>query len=425
MANFVAENIGAEVKLTASEPTKKRYEISLGGERLKIIEEKWLAAARDHAKLPGFRKGHLPAEVILGQMGDWIKERASREVMSSVVEEIVKKESLKLVYNPVIAKIDYKYGDRLAFEAVFEIEPTVTVKNYKGLEVERRQKPVTEDEVTAELERILKQGHPQYLVPVEKAAEADAEEWALVNLTGKIKGETVWSWDGELLSVDSDQAPAGFNNALIGLRPGQKKAWSISLDEDCPTAAWAGQTMSIEMELLDLKRLSGDNGNPLEAHKDEIPKFKEEVRRQIVKRREAVARRHLEEQITADLLRENPMDVPQAEVELRTQELLNRARGLFALSGKELAKEHEGELRVKYAIEAANDIRLGYFMREIARREAVKVNEDDFRKKIESVEDEKERQYYLKHKESVLYDILTEKVFDLLIAGAKITDVEV
>ena len=86
----------------------------------------------------------MPSAVLLDKMGEWIRERASREVLSDVVDEIVKKENLKIVYHPVISKMDYKFGEQLKFEAIFEIEPTISLKSYKGLNLERRVKPVGE-----------------------------------------------------------------------------------------------------------------------------------------------------------------------------------------------------------------------------------------------------------------------------------------
>ena len=64
-------------------------------------------------------------------------------------------------------------------------------------------------------------------------------------------------------------------------------------------------------------------------------------------------------------------------------------------------------------------------VRDIAKREGIKIDEDDFNKRIESAHDEKQREAMLKNRDSVLYDILMDKVFDFLLANAKIQEVEV
>ncbi|MBI4667727.1 MAG: hypothetical protein HY747_00850 [Elusimicrobia bacterium] len=426
--NFVSEKTGAEVKLAASEPAKKRYEISLAGERLKVIEEKWLKQAKNSARIAGFRRGKTPDNILISAAGDWIKEKSSREVFSEVVGEILKKEDLKIICAPLIAKVEYQYAEHLKFEAVFEIEPVITIKNYKGFELERRLKPVTDEEVEDGLKRILREGAAQYLMPVAGSVEAQADYLVEANLKCAVGGEPVMDLKNEMFAADDECLPLGMREAVKGMKAGESKSWQALLDDDCPVSALAGKKAEFQLELLEVKRLESQSGSQEELYKthgEQIPKWKDQLRLELMRRCERFARKQLEDQVAGDLLLENPIDVSQTETDIRTHELLERAKALFAISNKELDAQHEQELRVKYGIEAANEIRLAYLMREIAARENIKAGEDDFQRKLESAPDEKDKQELLKNKDAVLYDILTEKVYDFLIANAKITDVEV
>ncbi|MBI4063706.1 MAG: hypothetical protein HY401_05320 [Elusimicrobia bacterium] len=423
MAVFVAEKSGAEVRLTSSGPTKKCYEISVAGERLKVLEEKWVKVARENAQLPGFRRGHVTEAAVMGQLGGWIKEKTSHEILSSVVDEIVRKENLKLVYNPVISKVDYKFGETLKFEADFEIEPVITLKSYKNLSLERRSKPVTDEEVDRELGRVLGEGHFSYLKPVDEPVREYADLWVLADIAWSVGDESTAERRTELFSVDEEIFPSGLTQVLAGMKAGETKSWESALDEDCPVAGWTGKKLKAQVHVLEVKRLENLDHHE-ENFKEHMPKWKEEIRQALSNGRERNIRRHLEDQITGELLIENPIEVPQAEVKTRTEELLQRAKTIMAMSGRQIADEHIEELRVKYAVQAANEIRFAYLVREIARRETIRVSEDDYNKKLETARDEKEKEFFIKNKESVLYDILTDKAFDFLIANAKVVDVE-
>ena len=364
--NFTTEGIGAEVKLTASGPTKKSYEASLKGERLKAVESKWVAIARDQAKLPGFRRGRISDEVVIEQLGSWIRREVTQEVANVVVQEIVKREDLKIVYSPLVSKVDYHFGERLSLEAVFEIEPSLVVKNYKGLVLERKRRKISEEEVEVELGRLLQESETQYLVPIEEKTRENAGHWALISARfgGRLNGasgdpasESLLQWGQELISVDEECLPLGMREALEGLGAGQSKIWEMPIDDDCPTLELQGKTMAGRLELLELKRMEGAHcgrGQEAQEYAGQMAKWKEEVRAVLNQRLEARSQGILRDQITAELLRENSVDVPEAELEIRASELLGRARTLFALSGREIAPEHDNELRVKYSIEAAN-----------------------------------------------------------------------
>lgn len=434
--NFNTDEMGAEVKLAASEPTKKRYEVTLRGARLEALESKWVSLARGQAKLPGFRRGHLSDDVVLEQLGSWVRKEVTQEAAVSVARDIAKKEELRAVITPLITKVEYEFKERLGFEIIFEVEPTLVLKNYRGLELQRRRQQITSEEVDSELERLLEESEAQYLVPLEGKGQSNARHWALLNAkynggNGGFKDPgagPLWQWERELVSLDEECLPLGLREALEGSGSGHVKAWEIAIDEDCPVPQLQGKKLKGHLEILELKRLQSGHGTAAElAEKNgaSLDQWKQEVRKALEARFQARQHRILRDQIVAELLRENTIDVPQAELEVNATEMLQRARTLLALSARQLSSDHEGELRVKYRIEAANEIRLGYIIREIARREGIGLTEEDFKKKIDAAHDEEEREAMMKNQEAVFKDILMDKVFDFLIANAKIEEVEV
>ncbi|MBI4369839.1 MAG: hypothetical protein HY547_06390 [Elusimicrobia bacterium] len=418
-----------DIKLILSEPTKRTYEISVIGSRLRLMEEKWVKAARSQASIPGFRQGQVPDPVLIAQAGEWIREQASHELFDEITEEIIKNNNLPIVFNPVIGKVDYKFGLSLKFESVFEVEPPVSIKNYLGLELEQYDlRPIKDDDVDRELKAYLTHEEPLYLVPLNGSPAIPGETFALIHARCLGPDGPVFEWRQELVALDEEALPSGLSEALGSLKLGERKNWKVPLDEDCPVKSWEGKSLEFEVELLDLKKVeqpaAGANSF-LEKYKDHLPKWKDEIHAALHQRRDTKIRGLLKDQITGELLRENPLDVPRAEVAMQTQRLIDRARAIFSMSGKELAHDHEKELRVKYAIEATNEIRLGYLLREIAKRESIKVGDEDYEKALASAADEKDREAMKKNKETVLYDLLLDKVFDFLIAKAKIKMIEV
>ncbi|MEK6544250.1 MAG: trigger factor [Elusimicrobiota bacterium] len=422
----IVRTLGAEIVLSADEATRKTYTVTLAGERLRLVEDKWTKAAQDNAKIPGFRKGQIPKDVVVTQLGSWIKEKVTQEILSSVVGDIAKHNKLKVVTSPVVSRMEYGFSEKLGFDLVFEIEPTITLGAYKGLALKRRLRDIKPEDVDAEFKRLLAEGHPYYLLPAKGPINGQDKLWVLLDLKAYPQGQPqdpAWQVDNEYLNLAEDTQPYGLRDALAGKSPGDTVTWSVDLGEDCPQESWRGKKFVFEAKVNGLKTLKEpDAGDPSAFGLDEgkTTELKDAVRNALAQRREYRERQLMKDQLIGELLNENRFDVPVGEVDARVQDLLKRAEHLFSVQGTAFTPQHQEELKIKYKIEAANDVRLAYLTREIAKRENVKVSQEDLDKRIEAAQDEQEKQYLKDHKEDALFDILTEKVFDFLIANAKV-----
>ncbi|GEM_PF-7123860 len=413
---------GIETKLTTTEPTKRIYAVTVSTERLKLAEEKWFKLAKENAKIPGFRKGQIPEEIVLKQMKPWIEDKVTQELFPSVVDDIVKKGDLKLVYNPVVSNLKYQMGEKLTFEITFSVEPTVNLKNYKGLKLKRYRREVKEEEVERELRGLL--NHESYLVPKADGKVDRDDLWAVLSaryIDARKPSEPLLEANQEIISLEEEVLPWGLREALGQAQVGSKSDVVVDCDADCPSPDLRGQKLKLEIDLHEVKELkqSLDQGDNVALDAAKIKELRDEIRKVMNDRYKTREDSLLHDQVIGELLDANPLEVPEIEVQQRAHDLIERAKTIFTMSNRDLTAPHEQELRVKYKIEALNDIRLGYIIRVIAKEAGLKIEEADIKKRLEGAKDDEERKKLINNKEALLYEILMDKALTYVAENAK------
>jgi len=141
---------------------------------------------RSRVQLPGFRKGHVPRNVLELQFGHSMEHEVLERVVKRSYESVVREQKLEPISYPTIEKIDFSRGKPLTYEAQVDIRPKVTPRDYLGLDVEARETEVPDQDVDRALEE-LRQRTAEW-APVEReAGEADAVLVDYVRLNAKGK----------------------------------------------------------------------------------------------------------------------------------------------------------------------------------------------------------------------------------------------
>lgn len=143
-----------DVSITPLSEVSHEVEITTSAKELEPHFDKAYRSYRAGAELKGFRRGKAPLDLIKRLYGDMIEYDSLGSVASTLYREVVKERDLKPLGEPVIVDMDYKRGEHFRFKVKYDVRPTIPLKDYRKIPLERKVHEVTDREVDGELLRL-------------------------------------------------------------------------------------------------------------------------------------------------------------------------------------------------------------------------------------------------------------------------------
>jgi trigger factor len=364
----------------------RHLDIEIPAESLAEEFEKGVGRLSRTARLPGFRPGKIPKDVIRARFrGDVLKDAVS-DLVPHALAEALKERNLYPIDDPRISKLESELGKPLRFRASFEVMPDIELKVYQGLEVSAPETRVTDEHVASGVEALREQ-HARF-DPIEGRGAQD-KDFVMGDLTERPQGGgKAAKHEGVTIEVGSDSYHEALHRELQGKNPGDVLKFTASFAADHPSRARAGKSYEVEFHLLELKQ------KVLPELDDELAKdlgeyqTLEELRADLRKRAEARAHHEdeleLRRRLLAKLVESNPFDAPAALVE---QELDSRlestARDLSQqgvdpnAAGIDWRKVRENERE-----SAASAVRATLLLDKVSGREGLAVTEEELEAEI-------------------------------------------
>ena len=371
--------------------TKREIQVEIPAEEVARETAALILKYQKLARLPGFRRGHIPASII--------RQRFSQDINNDVVDALVPKyfrqETGKLglmpVSQPRVTDLHLHEGEPLRFKASFEVLPEVKVEGYRELRAEKPAVAVTEEEVEQSLNSLREQ-HATF-TPVEGRELADSD-FAQVSLDGKPKdgdGKPV-HMDEILVEIAGKNTMPEFTENLRGASAGDEKRFDVVYPQDSADKRLAGKTFTYTVKVQSIKQKALPELNDQFA--TELGEFTnlDEVRKRIRDGMEGERRQEVERQakdkLVAELVKRNEFEVPEALVERQID--LQLERGLRALAAQgmraeELKKMDLQRLRAGQRERALEDVKASLLLEKVAEEEKIEVSNEELDREVEAL----------------------------------------
>ena len=349
--------------------------------------------ARKNIMIPGFRKGKAPRKMIESLYGAHVfYEDGLEEIFPEVYEYAVVKQEVKAVGRPSLTDMDISEDGVVTITLTTEVYPEVTLGEYKGLEVEKAEATVTDEQVQAELDRMAQ--NVASTETVERAAEMG--DTANIDFEGFDNGVAFDGGKGENfdLKLGSGSFVPGFEEQVVGMTAGEEKDIDITFPEDYH-AELAGKAVVFHVKP---NKVTVTN---LPAQDDEFAKdvsefstideLKADIRAKALEN----AQKQIDsafEQACVDKAAENTtVDMPKALVEQELDTQIERFAYQLQMSGysvEQYAKMMGGDLstmRNAFRPGAEKQAKINVTLAKIVEEEKIEVSEDEIAAELESM----------------------------------------
>ena len=323
-------------------------------------------------KMAGFRPGKVPANIVKQQYGDQARYEAMNEALERAFGETVKAQKLRVAGQPSIEPKATESKTDLEFTAVFEVYPEVKLGELTDVEVERSVLEVGDAELNSTLD-VLRKQRVKY-EPVDRAAAKG--DRVSIDFLGKKDGVPFQGGEASdyPFVLGEGAMLADFENAVSGLKAGESKTFEMTFPADYQAKDLAGQLVSFEVTAKEVREailpeIDAEFAKALGVEDGDVDKMRAEIETNLKREVKKRLQSKVKDQVMDALLRTNPIDVPNALVEMEIQRLMQSAREDMEQRGGVKMKDFPMQ-REWFVEQAKRRVSLGLILSEV-----VKVNE--------------------------------------------------
>lgn len=319
----------SELKISIEKPAtwSRRLTITVPAQRLE--QEKQTTARRlaQRIKLPGFRKGKVPATVLERRFGPAIEQETIERVVNEAYREAVQKEGLQPITQAAIDNIDYAAGSDLTFRVDFEVRPEVELNRLGGFNIKRVIPPVGEEAVDRVIQRIREQ-HAQWQ-PLNDEPPV-LGDMGVVEIT-PIENGTAGSPRRYQIFLGEGQVRPEIEERIRTLKPGEQGDFDIDLPENGEDPNSPLKTHHLRVHLVEARRPAYPNVDDDFAKSvgefTSVAGLREQVRGDLEREAESQSNQDARRQLIDQILQANPFEVPDSMVDRYLEQMIRPRKG--------------------------------------------------------------------------------------------------
>jgi trigger factor len=433
-----------KTELSDVSPTRKEIKIEIEPAAIRQAYDQVSDRYAKQASVPGFRPGHAPRAVVRNRFKSEIRAEVLKQLIPDAVNQAIDQHELNAIREPDVelenaAGLE-KFGEEpISVKVNVEVLPKVEVQNYKGLEVARRLRPITDANVEEMFDAFRETSAA--MQPVEDRASA-AGDTVTVNLVGKFldnPGQEDLKADDVEVELGGRGVQEEFTENLTGVKADDERSFIVSYPEDFKSEDLAGKRVEYTAKVTavrvkELPEIDDEWARSLGEEFDSVATLRTKIREDLEKRAAQESDHRLRADLMAKLLDQNQFEVPQTLIDQQTSRRLESVvrdmigRGVDPRNQQlnwEAARE---ELRAQ----AEADVRSTLLLERIADEEKIEVSNEDIDAEIEAIAlssqqpVEQVRGVLTKDggERSIAHRLRNRKALDLLVETAKVAKEE-
>jgi trigger factor len=416
--------------------------IEVEAEAVSAAFDETTAGFQREARLPGFRPGKAPRDVVTKAFAKKIQDEVKRKLITDAYRKALEEQKLRVIGPPDIEEINFGHGQALQFAATVETAPEFELPEYQGLRVAVEVRAVSEEDVARALDVLRKQrasyadvAHPVQggdFVVVNYSATTDGKPLTEIAPTaaGLTKQKGFW------IHVEPGSFIPGFSEQLIGAQAGEKRTVNVDFPDDFVAPQLAGKKGVYEVEIVQVKERVLPEINDAFANAfgaETLERLREGVRTDLQNELKNKQKNAIRNQLVAEISKRVECELPESVVLSETRNVIydivreNQQRGM----SKEAIDQKKEEIYSYASTNAKDRVKAAFLLGRIAEKEGITVSKEEITNRVLFLA----KQYQmtpekfikqLQEKDGIgeiQEQILTAKVLDFLQLHAKVEEV--
>lgn len=418
-----------KVQVNDAANSQKELTFELPYETFEKASELELTKIMPEVKIPGFRPGKAPKDVVKKQYSHKIKAQAIERAINDALKEGLTANNINPLSQPSVSDVKFEDNEPITFKARVDVFPEIKLEKYSGFETEKPEIKISDKDIEATLASLQEQNVS--FEPAKSRKSAKKDDMAIINFVGKIDDIPFPGGSAENFSLrlGSGQFIPGFEDGVEGMKIGETKDIQVSFPEDYNQKDLAGKPAVFTVTLNEIKekvmpKLDDDFAKDVNEKFATLADLKENLRKGMQAECDNSARFEAFNDLLNMVLKENSFDVPFAFVKEQSERLAYNSMNQFYQMG--INPEQVGinfEMMVQRHIpQAQQQVKQALIINEIAKKENITVEDADIDKfiafhadlqnrTVEELKKELEKNHQL---ESIRNDVLGDKVYDFL-----------
>jgi trigger factor len=344
-----------------------------------------------HARLPGFRKGKVPASVVRQRFPEDIRSEVVEALVPRYFRQEVEKRGLQPVSQPRVSDLKVADGEPLRFKASFEIMPVIQVSGYEELRAERADTSVSDQEVDEALSKLREQHATYSAVDDRELRDGDFAQASLVGTPQSAEGKPV-TMDDVLVEIGGATTVREFSENLRGARPGEERRFEVTYPTDFSDQRLAGRKLAYAISVKAIKQKAlpelNDDFAKEAGNFQSLDELKGKIREQLEAEKEHAAEHAAKDKLVEELVRRNDFPIPEALVDRQVDVRLERGLRALAAQGmrtEDMKKMDFSRLRAGQREAALRDVKVSLILDRIADQEKIEVTDEEVNQEIDSL----------------------------------------
>jgi trigger factor len=338
--------------------------------------------------VPGFRKGKIPRGMFEQRFGvESLYQDALDIILPTVYPNAIDEAGIDPVDRPEIDVEQIEKGKNLIFTAKVTVKPEVKLGEYKGLEVEKLDETVTDEEVDNELKQ-LQERHAELAVKEEGTIENG--DTVIIDFDGYVDGEAFegGAADNYSLEIGSGSFIPGFEEQLVGLETGAEKDVEVTFPEEYHAENLAGKPAVFKVKVHEIKSkelpaLDDEFAKDVNDEVETLEELKAQTRTRLEEAKKSEAENNLRDTLVEKAAEGVEVDIPNALIENEISRMMQEFEQRLQMQGMNLelyfqfSGQDEAALKAQMQEDAEKRVKYNLTLEAIVKAENIDVSDED------------------------------------------------
>ncbi len=422
---------------TLNEGLKRAYTLTIAAKDIAARVEQEVARLAPQVRMPGFRPGKVPANLIKKMHGESLQADALNNSVQEAVQALIADKKLRPAMSPSVELNEgYAHGKDAELKIALEVLPEIPTPSIDGLKLERLTVEASAEAVDEAVLRIAQQQKGYDDAP--KGHKAKTGDLVVMDFVGKVDGTPFEGGTGEGMSVEigSGRLIPGFEDQLVGVKSGDEKTITVTFPADYNVETLKGAEATFDLVIKDVRvpgEAKADDAFAKSLGLEGIDQLRELMKGQLEQEFNQLTRTHMKRRLLDQLAASHDFDVPPGMVDAEFNQIwaqLEHEAGHEA--DPEAARADMEKDRDEYRAIAVRRVRLGLLLSEIGQANNVQISSQEMNRLITQAAMQYgpgDRERFIQYVQQdpmaaaqIRAPLYEDKVVDFLFSKAEITD---